>query len=78
MAAELKVGDVVKYKRDFLRNTGQITGDVPFARGRIESITKLGETQIATIYWNDQTADIPPKVNVANLTHADDLETASY
>ena len=64
--APIKVGDLVAYRADFLRNTGQQTGEMPFARGRVVSLKQLGEeTTIAEIDWGNP--EIPPKVNVRNL-----------
>lgn len=62
----IHVGDTVCYSRQFLRNTGQQTGDIPFARGKVTSLIKLGETMLAEIEWNQP--DVPPRVNVANLS----------
>lgn len=62
----VSVGDKVCYSRQFLQSTGQQTGDVPFARGTVTAITKLGETMLAEIEWNQQ--DLPNRVNVANLS----------
>jgi hypothetical protein len=66
----LKVGDRVKLSRDFLRNTGQMTGPRaptsygPFARGEIIELTTIGPLPIAVIEWDDKHVS---KVNVGNL-----------
>jgi hypothetical protein len=71
-AASLKVGDRVRYSRNFLRSTGQYTGDVPFAKGRIVGFEVLGPvsdpdvTKLAEIDWEN--CDCPPRVNVYNLS----------
>ena len=62
----------VKYRREWLRSTGQMTGDMPFARGIVKELKPLGQTEIATVDWGNE--DIPAKVNVANLTLASDPE----
>jgi hypothetical protein len=65
--SKLKVGDRVAYSRAFCQDTGQQTGDIPFARGVIESFESIGETALAIINWNDP--NIPEKVNVKNLVN---------
>jgi hypothetical protein len=62
----LKLGDRVAYSSQFLKNTGQHTGAIPFARGRITRFTPLGDTQLAHIAWDQE--DIPEKVLVCNLS----------
>jgi len=62
----VSVGDKVCYSRQFLQSTGQQTGDVPFARGKVTALVKLGETMLAEIEWNQP--DLPTRVNVANLS----------
>lgn len=63
----IHVGDTVVYRREFLRNTGQYTGKIPFARGKVTALITLSkETTLAEIDWGDP--DIPNRVNVANLT----------
>ena len=62
----ISVGDRVAYKASFLRSTGQTTGDVPFARGVVESVKDYGGMSIANVNWNDP--EIPSKVNTKNLS----------
>lgn len=63
----IKVGDIVAYSKQFLQSTGQYTGSVPFARGKVSALIPLGsETTLAEIDWNDE--ELPPRVNVKNLT----------
>jgi hypothetical protein len=38
---QLEVGERVRYSSEWCRNTGQIMGDVPFARGIVCSIEPL-------------------------------------
>lgn len=62
----MKVGDRVRYSPQWLKNTGQQTGDICFAKGIIEGILILSkETSIAVIEWD--TPGLPDKVNVKNL-----------
>jgi len=63
--SKLKVGDKVRYSNSFLRSISAYAGSLPFAKGRITSITDFGSTKIAMIRWNDP--EVPAKVNVANL-----------
>lgn len=66
---DLKIGDRVCFSRAFLRNTGQITGRVPFLTGHIVSLEDLGDNLvIASIHWDD---DFYGRVNVKNLIRAD-------
>jgi hypothetical protein len=62
----LKPGDRVAYASRFLKNTGQHTGDIPFARGTITGLTPMGQTQLANVAWDRE--GIPGKVLVANLS----------
>jgi hypothetical protein len=68
-----KIGDVVTYRREFLRATGQLSGPIPFARGRVISLSPVSNAlDIATIEWN--TPDIPAKVLTSNLVRADRIQ----
>jgi hypothetical protein len=63
----IKVGDQVAYSKAFLQSTGQHTGDVPHARGKVTALKPLGtDVILAEIEWN--TPDLPARVNVRNLT----------
>jgi len=63
----IKVGDTVGYSKAFLQSTGQLTGDVPFARGKVLALQPLGtDTILAEIEWDKP--DLPAKVNVKNLS----------
>jgi hypothetical protein len=66
---QLRVGDRVKYGVAFLRSIACYTGPLPFARGPITELTKLGPTvTLATVAWDfDVAHEIPERVNVANL-----------
>lgn len=77
MSTLFKLGDVVAYRREFLRATGQLTGPVPFARGRIVSLAPVSNAlDIATIDWNEP--DIPARVLTSNLVRADRLHLEGY
>jgi hypothetical protein len=64
---KIQVGDTVAYSKEFLRSTGQYTGDVPHARGQVTALISLGnDVTLAEIAWD--TPDLPNRVNVRNLT----------
>ena len=46
---KIKNGDHVCYAREWLRNTGQYTGDVPFMRG---VVTEIRNGYMATVEWD--------------------------
>ena len=72
MSTIFKLGDVVTYCREFLRATGQLSGPIPFARGRIISLAPVSNAlDIATIDWSEP--DIPARVLTSNLIRADRL-----
>lgn len=62
----IQVGDRVAFSKQWLQSTGQLTGDIPFARGTVKELKPLGETILVTVDWNDP--NIPQKVNVSNLS----------
>lgn len=63
----IDVGDTVGYSKAFLQSTGQHTGDVPFARGKVTALKTLGkDVTLADIDWGNP--DLPTRVNVKNLT----------
>lgn len=69
----IQVNDRVKYSRDWLRSTGQFTGDIPFARGTVTAIKEYGGgLRLATVDWKNP--DIPEKVHVKNLTKIGTVE----
>lgn len=72
MGNKIKVGDKVRYKSEFLRSTGQYTGDIPFARGTIKEIKKYsGDFAIALIDWQNE--NVPARVNIGNLEKTNSL-----
>lgn len=63
----IQVGDTVGYSKQFLQSTGQYTGEVPFARGRVIALHQIGNNVVlAEIDWNND--DLPPRVNAKNLS----------
>jgi hypothetical protein len=63
----IQVGDTVGYSKGFLQSTGQHTGDVPFARGKVTALHPVGtETILAEIEWDRP--DMPTRVNTTNLS----------
>lgn len=69
MTKLFKIGDRVRYARTFLRATGQLTGDVPHATGRVISLQPISAAlDLAVIEWNRP--DVPAKVLTSNLIHA--------
>jgi len=60
------IGDRVAYSRNFLRSTGQYSGAIPFARGRVVGVKPVSKTlQVVEIDWGEP--DIPERVLSANL-----------
>jgi hypothetical protein len=68
--AGVQIGDTVAYSKQFLQSTGQYTGDVPLARGKIIGFTTLVDTLLAEIEWDR--GDLPGRVNVRNLSRVKD------
>lgn len=65
------VGDRVAVSARHLRNTGQFTGDICFARGTVTALQPLGEITLALVDWeplNGQVPDVPGKMNVRCLS----------
>ncbi len=66
------VGSRVQYSAAFLRSAGIYTGDLPFAKGEVTAIEKLGPG-LAVIDWD--TPDMMPKrVLVTNLKIVEEYE----
>ena len=69
MSSNIEKGDCVMFSRAFLRNTGQFTGPVPFAKGIVSDIIDLGDDLlIARIRWGDGSTT---RANVKNLIRCD-------
>ena len=69
--AAIQPGDIVAYSKQWLQSTGQLTGDVPLARGKVTGLVPLGPSLIlAEIAWDQP--DLPGRVNVKNLSRVKD------
>jgi hypothetical protein len=68
-----KPGDRVAYSREFLRNTGQFTGEAPFKRGTVISVHdhRSYGPLLVHLRWDGTTLGC--NVNASNLVHADRL-----
>lgn len=63
----IRVDDNVMFSREFLRSTGQFTGAVPFAKGRVEMVEQMNSKLfIVTVNWGDNTQS---RVLSSNLIH---------
>lgn len=75
---KLKVGDEVKYSRRFLYSTGMLTGETPFAKGKIVSFEHLGvfprDSLLVEVDWGSP--EIPRKVLSFNLVLVGEIELA--
>jgi len=61
----IKVGDTVRYSRQFLQSICEYTG-IANAKGVVTEIKSFGkDMKIAKIAWNDD--EVPINVHVANL-----------
>jgi hypothetical protein len=64
-----KIDDSVMFSREFLRSTGQFTGPVPFAKGRVLSVEQLNpKLFIVAVNWGNTTT----RVLSSNLIHGYD------
>jgi hypothetical protein len=67
---EFKIDDTVMFSRGFLRSTGQFTGPVPFAKGKIEGLEELRPGLfIVAVNWGN---DVKSRVLSSNLICAND------
>ena len=62
----------MRYSSTWLRNTGQHTGDICFAKGKVTALKGTKDYTIATIDWGGE--DLPVRVNVANLERVKQVE----
>jgi hypothetical protein len=62
---QIKVGNRVAYSATWLKATGNHTGRIPFARGRVVEIVEMTDMRLARVDWNDHC--VPDKVCTANL-----------
>jgi hypothetical protein len=66
----ITVGTRVAFSREFLRNTGQFAGLVPFARGQVTALNALSPGFVlAAVQWDNIKS--ASNVNVANLVRED-------
>jgi hypothetical protein len=53
MTVPIQIGDRVAFSREFLRNTGQYTGEAPFARGEVIAHVELSKGHVlARVLWD--------------------------
>lgn len=50
-------GDRVAYSADFLRSTGQQTGDVPFWCGKVLETRQIGARTLVVVEWDHNPGD---------------------
>lgn len=49
----MNIGDTVEFSGEWCKNTGQLTGDIPFMQGPIVDLQPLsGEKEVATVDFN--------------------------
>jgi hypothetical protein len=66
-ARPIAIGDRVALSAAWLRSTGQYSGDIAHAKGKVIDLNALSaDVTIATIDW-DGNPDIPTKVITQNL-----------
>lgn len=64
--AKIEIGSKVKYSGAFLRSIGEVTGDLPKAKGVVKDLRPLGKSiTLAIVDWD--IPDTPGKVNIKNL-----------
>lgn len=63
--SKVYIGTHVAYSRDFLRSTGQITGDAPFLRGEVVDIVNINPLRLALVKWDG--FEEPKTINIKNL-----------
>ena len=77
MVTLFKIGDRVQYARQWLRATGNLAGDIPFAKGRIIALDPISKgLDIALIEWNRPS--LPAKVLTSNLVRLDRVQFEGY
>jgi hypothetical protein len=67
---EIKRGDRVRYRADWLRSIGMHTGALPAARGTVTDSYPVGSGSLVlvTVKWdNDILDEIPKTINAKNL-----------
>lgn len=73
----MKIGDRVKYSRVWLRNTGNICGEIPFKRGRVVSVKPMTEDRSLVMVKWDGDPDHHRVLN-CNLVQESDSEAGTY
>ncbi|QVL31634.1 hypothetical protein KIH39_22750 [Telmatocola sphagniphila] len=64
--AKIQVGDKVAFSKRYCQSSGQVTGEIPFARGVVQELKAMGpEFVLATVKWDNP--DIGEKVAASNL-----------
>jgi hypothetical protein len=59
MSQHFEFGTRVAFAREFLRNTGQFTGQDapthvgPFARGIVKAVVSFGARKLVMVHWDD-------------------------
>lgn len=61
-----EVGDIVRYRSEFLCNIGVHTGDLCFCSGSVQKLEVVTGSLVLAYIEGDR-PDIPGKVNVKNL-----------
>ncbi len=62
-----KLGDIVKFKAVFLKNTGQYTEPVPFLKGEIVELVDMGSGVWPRVQWPEDYREEPVLVAAGNL-----------
>lgn len=72
MSKAIDIGTRVAFSRAFCRNTGQITGWTPFARGIVIALDNppRGCPAVATVAWDNHDSE-SMRILVTNLVRAD-------
>lgn len=64
---QFKIDDIVMFSREWLRSTGQFTGPVPFAKGKVVSVEQLNSKLfVVAVNWGN---DVQSRVLSCNLIH---------
>lgn len=71
MKQSITVGTKVAYSKRFLQSISEVTGAMPFARGKVTRLLRLGDTVIAEVDWDRP--EIPVRVITDNLIPVDKI-----
>ena len=69
----IKVGDRVAVSARHLRDTGQFTGSICFARGTVTELKPLGDLTIAVVAWDGSPEDVPDRMGAHNLVRVSEI-----